>query len=80
MKNEVHIGEEIERLRTALSAAQAALTEYGDEMVKARAEIERLRAALKPFAKRVGAVSLSAALGHITREHLLEARRALAVL
>ena len=40
-------------------------------------EIERLRAALRPFALDVGAVSLSRALGHITREDLLRARDAL---
>lgn len=33
--------------------------------------------ALKPFALNVGAVSLSGALGHISREHLLAARDAL---
>ena len=42
-----------------------------------RAENARLRAALEPFARNVEAVSLSATLGHITREHLWEARRAL---
>ncbi len=34
---------EIERLTEALEAAQAALKEYGDEMVELRAEIERGR-------------------------------------
>ena len=42
-----------------------------------RAENERLRAALKPFALDVNARSLAEALGHITREHLLDARAAL---
>jgi hypothetical protein len=40
-------------------------------------EIERLRAALEPFARNVYAVSLSEALGHIEREHLHNARAAL---
>jgi chromosome segregation ATPase len=35
---------EIERLTHTLKAAQEGLKEYGDEMVEARAEIERLRA------------------------------------
>lgn len=48
--------------------------DIGDEMAT---EIERLQAALKPFALNVKAESLSDALGHITREDLLRARAAL---
>ncbi len=39
-------------------------------------EIKRLRAALEPFQRHVDSVSLSGALGHVTREHLWEARHA----
>ena len=42
-----------------------------------RAEIERLRAALRPFAKNIYAVSLAEALGHIGRQDLERARDAL---
>jgi hypothetical protein len=48
-----------------------------DMRCEAAAEIERLRAALKPFARKADAVSLSEALGHIEREHLRQARRVL---
>ena len=39
--------------------------------------VAKLRAALEPFARKVDAVSLSGALGHIKREHLWAARAAL---
>jgi hypothetical protein len=42
-----------------------------------RAEVERLQAALEPFARKADSLSLSEALGHIEREHLRAARRAL---
>jgi hypothetical protein len=42
-----------------------------------RAEIEELRAALEPFARNVQSISLSGALGHITREDLWRAFHAL---
>jgi hypothetical protein len=45
--------------------------------VRLRARIEALEAALQPFAQNVKAASLSKALGHITREHLLNVRAAL---
>jgi hypothetical protein len=49
-----------------------------DELaLEAADRIEALEAALKPFAQNAKAVSLSKALGHITREHLLNARAAL---
>jgi len=41
-------------------------------------ERDALRKALEPFALDVGAISLSRALGHISREHLLAAKAALA--
>ena len=41
-------------------------------------EYVRVRDALAPFALNVEGVSLSVARGHITREHLLAARAALA--
>jgi prefoldin subunit 5 len=50
---------------------------YRDRIADLEARIEALEAALKPFAQNVKAVSLSKALGHITREHLLNARAAL---
>jgi hypothetical protein len=43
-----------------------------------RNTIEKMRAALEPFARNVDALSLSKALGHIEREHLWAARKALA--
>jgi hypothetical protein len=39
--------------------------------------LKRMQAALEPFARKADAVSLSEALGHIEREHLREASRAL---
>jgi DNA mismatch repair protein MutH len=55
-----------------------------EELVDAKWKIERLRAlnaelmeALRPFASRANAQSLSDALGHITREDLLRARVAI---
>jgi hypothetical protein len=60
---------EIERLQTA--------TEYAfTELTSTRAEIERLRAALKPFAV-PDKESLIATLGHIGREEIANARAAL---
>ncbi len=44
---------------------------------RSRNQLAKLREALKPFALNGGAISLSKALGHITREHLLAAREAL---
>jgi hypothetical protein len=59
---------EIERLRNKWAASCYAELE---------ADNERLRAALEPFARNVKAVSLMEALGHIGREHLLDACAAL---
>jgi hypothetical protein len=59
--------DEIERLRRLLEMS------YPEQ----HAEIERLRAALEPFARNVNSLSLSGALGHITREDLWRARDAL---
>ena len=42
-----------------------------------RARVAQLEDALEPFARKVDAKSLSEALGHIEREHLLAARAAL---
>ncbi len=52
-----------------------------DEIVKSlfrqSEQINKLWVALEPFARNANAVSLSDALGHITREDLLRARDAL---
>jgi hypothetical protein len=62
----------------------AALDQTPTENAQLRAEIELLRAgnkllraALEPFTRNVESVSLSGALGHITREDLWRARDAL---
>ena len=62
----------------------AALDQTPTENMQLKAEIELLRAqreelrtALEPFARNVESVSLSGALGHITREDLWRARDAL---
>jgi hypothetical protein len=47
------------------------------KIAEQRDRIEALEVALKPFAQNVKAASLSKALGHITREHLLNASAAL---
>lgn len=52
------------------------LLEAADELERAAKRIGELEEALRPFAVSVGAVSLTKALGHITREHLLVARAA----
>ena len=49
-------------------------------IVKAVNSHDALVEALKPFALNPGAVSLSKALGHISREHLLAARDAIETL
>jgi hypothetical protein len=51
--------------------------DYEKTICEQAARIEALEAALKPFAQNVKAASLSKALGHITREHLLNASAAL---
>lgn len=75
---------EIERLRTQndmIFTDAAALTQAVDALAMAsreqRVKVERLEAALQPFALNVKAVSLRDALGHISREDLLRARAAL---
>ena len=50
------------------------LTQENDHLHQENAQ---LRAALEPFARNADAVSLAQALGHIERDHLLAARRAL---
>lgn len=79
----------IERLRMRngfwLNGAHWLMGDFpDDDCVEAADEIERLRSllakareALVPFAMDVGAVSLSRALGHVTRDHLLAAKAAL---
>src|SRR5215475_8361510 len=70
----------VERLREmemALCGASLREPQAAKLAREAADEIGRLRAALKPFAQKADAFSLSHALGHITREHLLDARRAL---
>ena len=47
---------------------------YRGKIDQLQAENAKLRAALKPFGRNVRAVSLSEALGHITREDLERAR------
>ena len=59
-------------LKAALAEAEKVRGEWCAEYVKARD-------ALKPFAANVEASSLSEALGHITRDHLLAAREAVGV-
>jgi outer membrane protein TolC len=60
-----------------LRAMPSSLNDALRTMDEAADRIEALEAALQPFAQNVKAVSLSNALGHITREHLLNARAAL---
>jgi hypothetical protein len=57
------------------------MMQFGDDtsMADMVREIERLRAALKPFAV-PDKTSLAATLGHITREHIANARAALKAL
>ena len=57
-------------LEAALAEAERVRDAWCAEYVKARD-------ALRPFAAKADAASLSEALGHITREHLLAARSAL---
>ena len=45
-----------------------------DELEEARAYLRTAMDALEPFALNADAISLSSALGHVTREHLLAAR------
>ena len=74
----IALEDEATELRANLQACVNQLAENTAIMDVARDRIERLEAALKPFAMNVDAVSLSKALGHITREHLRDARAALA--
>jgi hypothetical protein len=55
------------------------LADTGRERDEIRIQLVTARLALKPFALNVGAISLSKALGHITREHLLAAKAAFTV-
>jgi hypothetical protein len=66
--------DEIERLTEVLQDCQSRAFQQRHEL---NAEIEHLRAALMPFAKNANAVSLSDALGHISREDLERAKEAL---
>jgi hypothetical protein len=52
----------------------AGLIMESDLPARLQAEIERLRAALEPFGRNVGAKSLVEALGHITREDMERAK------
>ena len=61
---------------TELREMPSSLNDACRKLDAAYAEIESLRAALKPFALRPGAVSLSKAMGHITREDLIRANDA----
>ncbi len=61
---------EIERLG---AERDTLFSENGKLANELGAECLQLRTALKPFALRPGAVSLSKALGHITREDLIRA-------
>ena len=69
--------DEIERLRADLKSEREAHEVCVQMRNDAETDNKRLRAALKPFAQKADTFSLSHALGHITREHLLDARRAL---
>jgi hypothetical protein len=71
----------VERLRAMFWAEGAPMTtahEAADEIERLGTINAELVRALTPFALNVGAVSLSRALGHITREDLLQAHAALA--
>ena len=72
-------------LAPALDKAAARASEMPDWMTRAHQPqggdaLAKAREALKPFALNPGAVSLSKALGHISREHLLAAKDALSAL
>lgn len=60
-------------------AESAALLAVEMERIRLTKEIDRLRAALEPFARNVKSLSLGGALGHITREDLWRARDVLCV-
>jgi multidrug resistance efflux pump len=70
MSTSLQIADRIRKQTAHVEALKATLEQ-------AQARIKVLEAALQPFAQNVKAVSLSKALGHITREHLLKARAAL---
>lgn len=57
--------------------SETQLGAYQRVLRKQTAHIEELKAALEPFARNARAKSLMEALGHIEREHLLNARVAL---
>ena len=64
----------------ARAEVQGLLVEHGRltlELIATRARVAKLEAALEPFARNVNAISLREALGHIEREHLLDARAVL---
>jgi uncharacterized coiled-coil DUF342 family protein len=69
--------QENERLREGRDTMGDLWAREREARGKVEAKIERLKAALEPFARKADAVSLSEALGHIEREHLRKACRAL---
>jgi hypothetical protein len=64
--------DEIERLRADKDVIRSQERNTAFEK-----DIQLLEAALEPFARNADARSLSEALGHISRDHLLQARAAL---
>jgi hypothetical protein len=64
--------------RTELDKAHRLLSQMIGWQHDAEVAKARLRAALEPFARNPHAVSLAEALGHITREDLLRAVKAIA--
>lgn len=69
--------DELAEWKQAASVEAGLRREFLARAETAEAQLASARKALEPFAINVGAVSLSKALGHITREHLLAARAAL---
>ena len=67
----------VAELEAALAEKTGEAERQYDYNVSQIARVAKLEAALEPFARNVNAISLREALGHIEREHLLDARAAL---
>jgi len=65
------------RYNSQIMALKLEVGDLRSEIEILRGENELLRSALEPFAANVNAWSLSRAMGHISREHLFAARKAL---
>lgn len=66
-----------EQLRAFRQGHLPYVRDMAAELLRLRARVARLEGAVEPFARNARAKSLSEALGHIEREHLLAARAAL---